>query len=195
MDEEAYRREALRVLDAFLFMYPRERNFLEDYPGVLTAIKDYYKQGIAPSNAGVQIGAVVRSSQIAGMDPADRTIIKKQLRELSDEDREQFRKMAREGGSGKLSFSGDGIMLMTALIATSMAFARDALDHGQIGPVTFEAAETEIFGALDGMRDAPNRGDERGYAAGSRSRITGARPRFSAKDRTIPHALLGSRTS
>jgi hypothetical protein len=92
------------------------------------------------------------------MNPDDRATVTKELRELSDEDREFFRVKAR-GGLGERSFSGGGIMTMTSMIATSMAFARDAFERGEIGPVTFEAVETQIFGALNGMRDIPNRGD------------------------------------
>jgi hypothetical protein len=162
MTEEEYRQEVMRVLDAFLFTYPRDRKSLEDHPNLPSIIKDYYRQGIAASNAGVQIGAIVLSSEIARMDPNDRATVIKQLRELSDQDREQFREMARGKVGKEISFPGGGLMLMTVVIAGSMAFARDAFEREAIGPVTFEAVETEIFGALDGMRDTPNRGDERG---------------------------------
>jgi hypothetical protein len=154
LTEEAYRQEVLRVLDAFLVTYPRDRNFLEDHPSLPSIIKDYYRQGIAPSNAGAQIGAIVISSEIARMDPNDRATVKKQLREFSDQEREQFRQIARGKVGEEISFPGGGIMVMTVIIAGAMAFARDALERRAIGPVTFEAVETEIFGALDGMRDA-----------------------------------------
>jgi hypothetical protein len=153
--DEAYVQEVLRVLNAFLFFNPNRGDLEADR--ILSVIEeDYHEQGIAPRNAGVQIGAAVLIGQIAQMNPDDRVALTKELRELSDQQREQFREMAlgqQKGGEWKFP---PGITMATIMIATAMAFARDALERGEIGPVTFEAVETGIFGALNG--DTPNRG-------------------------------------
>jgi hypothetical protein len=150
--KEAYEEHVLRSLGAFLsIIYPSIDDIIDDFPRTFSAIEDYYKQGTSPNNAAIQLGAVIISINVARMDHNDRAIVIKELSELNDQDYEKFLALSRL--EGDMSFP-DGKKVGTVLIATTTASARDALKRGLIGPVSFEAFETEVSKALNGERDA-----------------------------------------
>ena len=107
------------------------------------------------------------------MDLSLRTKVMKELRELSDQDWEQFRGVAISGG-GQIKFSPP-IERATIVIAYPMAFARVALERGNIDQKTFDEVQSLIFEALNDQ-SPPVTAGAWGRGTGSRS-ISVMRPR------------------
>jgi hypothetical protein len=56
-----YRDQVLEHLGALLLMYPRGRQFADDFPGLRASIRTHFEEGAAPSAAALKIAADILS--------------------------------------------------------------------------------------------------------------------------------------
>src|SRR5687767_5154077 len=82
----AYRDAVLAHLDTLLVMYPRRRQFSDDFPGLRAAIRAHFDAGVSPTASAIQLAASIIRKLVGQLARAERQAVLEQMHSLELDD-------------------------------------------------------------------------------------------------------------
>jgi hypothetical protein len=142
----AYRDRVIEQLSALLVMYPRGRQFADDFPALPTTIRTRFDDGASPAACTAELAGAILGDLLGQLDEVERSAVAERLRNVGAE---QFRMLAaqricerrRDGAADRTSFVAE-------LTGVALYLARRMLEEGTLGAREYEFLAATVDRAL-----------------------------------------------
>lgn len=154
----AYKDRVLQHLEALLLIYPRGRQFADDFPELRPAIRRHFDEGLSAAASAAQLATEMIRNFAGQLDPAEQAAARAAVgsRGLGD-----LLALAASSISRRPSRPADRVGFVVDLIGAAILVARDMSANGKLG-----RSEYAVFlGALDrALAPGPGDADQASHA-------------------------------
>ena len=126
----SYRDGVLEHLGTLLVMYPRRRQFGDDFPGLRAVMRGHFEAGVSPTASAVQLTALIIGELIGQLTQAEREAVLEQLQSL---DIDAFEPIAARQISRRPEAPRDRAAFAVRLIGGALLMARRMAAEGTLG--------------------------------------------------------------
>jgi hypothetical protein len=140
-----YRDEVMEHLGALLLMYPRRRQFADDFPEIPAAIRGAFESGTRPSSAALTMASGIITGLLGQLPKEQRDAVRQGLVTVGTDSVKDLasRRLARDSGR-----TVEPVAFATELTAVATWMAQRMADEGTLGREDVASLRAAIAEAL-----------------------------------------------
>ena len=141
----AYRDRVLEQLSTLLVMYPRGRQFADDFRTLPGIIRARFEEGASPASCAVELAGMILGELLGQLDAQARSAVAERLRNA---DPDQLKALAAQRISERGKDPADPVALAADMAGVALYLARRMTEEGSLGAREYEFLAAAIDRAL-----------------------------------------------
>lgn len=141
----AYRDQVLDGVNTLLVMYPRRRQFGDDFPGLRAVIRSHFDGGVSPMGSALHVSLLIIQDLLGQLDSPERDRVVELLQSLCLDDLEP---LAASQISGRPERPKDRVSFALRLVGGALLMARRMTEEGTLSRAEHAALLAGLDGAL-----------------------------------------------